>query len=99
MNEREEVVLEAAARGRLIFPYMEELTRLREERKIGPLTATEKERLAGLEEVFKEFSGLDRSFHAAMASGDLTTAERAAYQALTLLGLTPDAGTPEEAAP
>jgi hypothetical protein len=82
MSDVDDVVLEAVSRGRLIFPFMEELEALR--KTVGGLTEMEQARLARLEAAFEQVRGLDAAFHAAMAEQDLVTAEDIARRVLAV---------------
>lgn len=74
MTEESDEVLEALTRGRLIFPFMEEMVALQGEAKQGPLLANEKVRLGKIEATFIEFQKHDNGFNAAYESGDLDKA-------------------------
>ncbi len=91
MTEDSANVLEALTRGRLIFPFMEEMNALRDEAKAGPLLGSEKGRLAEIEAAYKEFAVHDEKFHAAYVSGNLDAAQMHAEMALRVVAGLADA--------
>ena len=84
MTDESAEVLEALTRGRLIFPFLEEMNALRDEASAGPLLMDEKARLGELEKVFAEFEKHDKAFNAAYEAGHLELAQGHAQQALDL---------------
>lgn len=82
MTDPEAMVFEALARGRLIFPFKDELATLRKEFAAGPLTDAEAERKLALEGAFQTLLVKDKWFHSAMEGGDIDTARHIADEAL-----------------
>ena len=83
MTDQEAVVFEALARGRLIFPFKQEMSDLRAME--GPLTDDESDRLADLSDAFEKIKVKDKWFHSAMEGGDTETAGKVAGEALAIL--------------
>lgn len=79
MNDDDAEVMEALTRGRLIFPFLEEMEGLR---AAGPLTVPEKARLGDLESAYSYMQTCDKKFNAAYERGDLEEALEAASKAL-----------------
>ena len=79
MNDDDAEVMEALTRGRLIFPFMEEMEGLR---AAGPLTAPEKVRLERLDKAYSYMKTCDEKFNAAYEAGNLEDAQAAAEKAL-----------------
>lgn len=84
MTDPEAMVFEALARGRLIFPFKDELKALRDTAANGPLTDSENERMAELVGAFEQVKIKDKWFHSAMEGGDTETARRVAEEALEI---------------
>ena len=82
MTPEQDAVFSALARGRLIFPFREELSELREMAKEGPLTDSESQRLIDLEGAFQTMIVKDKWFHSAIEGGDTETARKIAEEAL-----------------
>ncbi len=85
MTDPQAVVMTALARGRLIFPFKAELSKLNKAAKAGPLTAAETERRTKLTGLRERLSAKDKWFHSAMAGGDLEAAQRVAEEARVML--------------
>lgn len=84
MTDPQAIVFEALARGRLIFPFKDELRELRSRAKSGPLIDAEQARMEELESAFERVKAKDAWFHAAMQSGDHEGARQVAEQALEI---------------
>lgn len=85
MTDKQAIVFEALSRGRLIFPYRDEMADLRAQRDRGPLTDMEDERLRALEGAYERIKAKDAWFHSAMESGDTEAARQVADSALAIL--------------
>ena len=84
MTDPEAMVFEALGRGRLIFPFKDELAELRARAKAGPLIDSEAERLSELEGAFQIMLVKDKWFNSAMQGGDLEAACKVAEEALAV---------------
>ena len=82
MSDQEAAVFEAISRGRLIFPFRDELSALKKQAQAGPLTDDEQERLSELQGAFQIILTKDKWFHSAMVAGDTDTALKVAEEAL-----------------
>jgi len=82
MDEGQTLAFEALSRGRLIFPFQEEIESLRSVR--GDNTAAEVERLSRLEQGRSKIEAKDKLFNEAMRGGDLVSAERFAKEAVRI---------------
>lgn len=78
-------VFEALWRGRLIFPFQDELAGLREEDGSGGLTTDEQGRREVLEGAYKRVKEKDEVFHKAMVTGNDAQALTAAEEALVII--------------
>ncbi len=76
------MVFEALARGRLIFPFKDELAALRKHAASGDLTDAEAQRKLELEGGFQTLLVKDKWFHSAMEGGDTEAARKVAEEAL-----------------
>ncbi len=85
MTPEQNVVFSALARGRLIFPFREEMNALREQAARGPLIEDEAARLAVLSDAFEKIKKKDEWFHSAMEGGDMSAAGKIAAEALEML--------------
>lgn len=83
MTDDQARVMEAVARGRLIFPFRNELKNLRG--RPGPLTSEESGRLAALEDALRNVKIKDQWFHSAMQAGDIEMAAKYAQEALEVI--------------
>ena len=83
MNFEENVVFSALARGRLIFPFRDEMSALRSNQR--PLIEDESARLTALSDAFEKIKIKDQWFHSAMQGGDWETAEKASKEAQAIL--------------
>lgn len=83
MTDEQAKVFEALSRGRLIFPYQNELDALQDQD--GPLTSDESSRLSALEGLYAKVKVKDEWFHSAMLAGDIDGAGRVAQEALALM--------------
>lgn len=85
MTDQQARVFEALARGRLIFPFRDELRGLRDLAKSGPLTSDEQGRLTALDGAYQKIKAKDEWFHSAMLAGDQASAAKVAQDALAIL--------------
>lgn len=85
MTDTQAVVFEALSRGRLVFPFRDEMAALRKTREAGPLTDDESERLRVLEGAFERIKAKDQWFHSAMQAGDIEAARHVAEAALAIM--------------
>ncbi len=85
MTDPEAMVFEALSRGRLIFPFKDELSALRKHAANGELTDAETERKLALEGAFETLLVKDKWFHSAMEGGDTEAARKVAEEALQVL--------------
>ena len=84
MTDMQAIVFEALAKGRLIFPFKDELFKLRKWAAQGPLTEAEIARLNTLEAAYERVKSKDKWFHSAMQSGDTEGARQYAEEALAI---------------
>ena len=82
MNFEENVVFSALARGRLIFPFRDEMSALRSNQR--PLIEDESARLTALSDAFEKIKIKDQWFHSAMQGGDIESAGKIAGEALSI---------------
>ena len=82
MTDEQTKVFEAVSRGRLIFPFQDEMDALSD--IDGELTDDEDSRLAELSDAFDKIKIKDEWFHSAMEGGDVDTAARVAGEALKI---------------
>lgn len=83
MTDDQARIMEALGRGRLIFPFREELADLRGRQ--GPRTSEEGERLKALEDAHRAIKTKDQWFHSAMKSGDIEAAAKVAQEVAGVL--------------
>ena len=85
MTDQEASVLAAIARGRLIYPFLEEMRGLQELATKTELASYETARLKALEQNFAKIKTKDEWFHSAMASGNIEAAGRVAEEVLAII--------------
>lgn len=85
MTDMEAKVFESLSRGRLMFPFKDELAALRKKSQAGPLIDSEAERMTDLQGAFEVIKVKDRWFHSAMEGGDTIGAQKIAEEALAVL--------------
>lgn len=85
MTDEQARVMESLGRGRLIFPFREEMESLRAQGNQGPLTADEGSRLKDLTAAYEKIKIKDQWFHSAIQGGELDQAAKVAEEAKEIL--------------
>ena len=81
MTDQENIVFSALSRGRLIFPHLQEMRKLKKLSLAG-LTDDENFRLRNLEAAHTKIKQKDAWFHSQMQAGDHGAAAKTAQAAL-----------------